>query len=67
MLSAWPVFLPRPLHHDTSRPENHDQQRERLGALGYQFESQTDTEVIAHLIHYYLRQGGTLLLIFRKA
>jgi len=41
--------------------ENHDQQRERLGALGYQFESQTDTEVIAHLIHYYLRQGGTLL------
>jgi len=32
-----------------------------LSALGYQFESQTDTEVIAHLIHHYLSQGGTLL------
>ena len=33
--------------------ENHEQQRARLKALGYVFESQTDTEVIAHLIHYY--------------
>ena len=33
--------------------ENHDQQRTRLKALGYEFTSQTDTEVIAHLIHYY--------------
>ena len=33
--------------------ENHDEQRDRLSALGYVFESQTDTEVIAHLIHYY--------------
>lgn len=33
--------------------ENHDEQRDRLQALGYQFDSQTDTEVIAHLIHYY--------------
>jgi glutamine---fructose-6-phosphate transaminase (isomerizing) len=37
--------------------ENHEQQRERLRALGYTFESQTDTEVIAHLIHHYLAQG----------
>ena len=30
-------------------------------ALGYEFESQTDTEVIAHLIHHYLKQGDDLL------
>jgi len=47
--------------------ENHDQQRERLTALGYPFESQTDTEVIAHLIHYYLSQGGTLLHAVQRA
>ncbi len=40
--------------------ENHDEQRERLGKLGYQFESQTDTEVIAHLIHYQYTQTGDL-------
>ncbi|MDO9282561.1 MAG: glutamine--fructose-6-phosphate transaminase (isomerizing) [Methylotenera sp.] len=33
--------------------ENHDAQREKLKKLGYEFTSQTDTEVIAHLIHYY--------------
>src|ERR1700694_3116397 len=33
--------------------ENHEEQRARLKALGYAFESQTDTEVVAHLIHYY--------------
>ncbi len=33
--------------------ENHDEQRDKLKALGYEFTSQTDTEVIAHLIHYY--------------
>lgn len=36
--------------------ENHDEQREKLTALGYVFTSQTDTEVIAHLIHYYHQQ-----------
>ncbi|MET1162782.1 MAG: glutamine--fructose-6-phosphate transaminase (isomerizing) [Pseudoxanthomonas sp.] len=41
--------------------ENHEEQRERLRALGYQFESQTDTEVIAHLIHHYLKEGNDLL------
>lgn len=41
--------------------ENHDEQRDRLKALGYTFESQTDTEVIAHLIHYYTAQGYGLL------
>jgi len=31
--------------------ENHDEVRARLRALGYEFTSDTDTEVIAHLIH----------------
>lgn len=42
--------------------ENHEEQRERLRELGYAFESQTDTEVIAHLMHYHLKQGGDDLL-----
>ncbi len=41
--------------------ENHDEQRDRLIALGYQFYSQTDTEVIAHLVHYYYQQTKDLL------
>ena len=41
--------------------ENHEQQRERLAAAGYVFESQTDTEVIAHLIHHHQAQGADLL------
>lgn len=47
--------------------ENHDAQRTRLEALGYTFESQTDTEVIAHLIHYYYKQGNALLVATQKA
>jgi glucosamine--fructose-6-phosphate aminotransferase (isomerizing) len=46
--------------------ENHEQQRERLRALGYAFESQTDTEVIAHLIHHHLQQGNDLLAALQK-
>lgn len=47
--------------------ENHDEQRERLRGLGYTFESQTDTEVIAHLIHHYQSQGRDLLDAVRFA
>ena len=47
--------------------ENHDEQRDRLKAFGYIFESQTDTEVIAHLIHYYQAQSLTLLAATQKA
>ncbi len=47
--------------------ENHDEQRERLRAMGYAFESQTDTEVIAHLIHHYLTQGDDLLGALQRA
>jgi glucosamine--fructose-6-phosphate aminotransferase (isomerizing) len=46
--------------------ENHDEQRTRLTALGYEFTSQTDTEVIAHLIHYY-HQDLNLLAATQKA
>ncbi|MEO6365935.1 MAG: glutamine--fructose-6-phosphate transaminase (isomerizing) [Luteimonas sp.] len=46
--------------------ENHEQQRDRLRALGYQFESQTDTEVMAHLLHYYQSQGDDLLAALQK-
>ncbi len=47
--------------------ENHEEQRARLKALGYVFESQTDTEVIAHLIHYYFKQSGDLFEATRQA
>ncbi|MDA8092936.1 MAG: glutamine--fructose-6-phosphate transaminase (isomerizing) [Betaproteobacteria bacterium] len=42
--------------------ENHEALRSRLEAHGYVFSSQTDTEVIAHLIHYHYRHGGLDLL-----
>ena len=47
--------------------ENHEAQREKLTALGYAFESQTDTEVIAHLIHHHRAQGLDLLQAVQKA
>src|SRR5882757_2874034 len=37
--------------------ENHDAVRERLRLLGYEFDSDTDTEVIAHLVHWFLAAG----------
>ncbi|RXR02070.1 glutamine--fructose-6-phosphate transaminase (isomerizing) [Pseudoxanthomonas composti] len=46
--------------------ENHEAQREKLAALGYRFESQTDTEVIAHLIHHHLAAGSDLLIALQK-
>ncbi len=39
--------------------ENHEELRRELQAVGYVFESQTDTEVIAHLVHH-LYQGDLL-------
>ena len=47
--------------------ENHEQQRARLQKLGYEFESQTDTEVIAHLIHYHFSQSRDLFAALQKA
>jgi len=47
--------------------ENHDEQRTRLMGLGYAFESQTDTEVIAHLMHHYFAATRNLLQATQKA
>src|SRR5258708_27898885 len=47
--------------------ENREEQRALLKAVGYAFEAQTDTEVIAHLIHHYFTEGGDLLAATRKA
>ena len=40
--------------------ENHQELRTTLLALGYEFESETDTEVIAHLVHAKLEEAGSL-------
>ncbi|MGC2519059.1 MAG: glutamine--fructose-6-phosphate transaminase (isomerizing) [Burkholderiales bacterium] len=40
--------------------ENHEELRARLRAKGYVFVSDTDTEVIAHLVHSNLAVGGTI-------
>jgi len=40
--------------------ENHQELRTTLKALGYNFESETDTEVIAHLIHAKLEDKSSL-------
>ena len=42
--------------------ENHDELRHYLQEMGYEFTSETDTEVAAHLIHYHYTQGKSLLL-----
>ncbi|MGH8335773.1 MAG: glutamine--fructose-6-phosphate transaminase (isomerizing), partial [Gammaproteobacteria bacterium] len=47
--------------------ENHEQQRARLHNLGYTFESQTDTELIAHLVHYLFSQTGDLFRATQQA
>ena len=47
--------------------ENHEEQRARLRALGYAFESQTDTEVVAHLIHHYFKSSRDLFAATRRA
>lgn len=40
--------------------ENHEELREELKGLGYVFTSQTDTEVIVHLIHHTLKSTPDL-------
>ena len=41
--------------------ENHDELRHYLQEMGYEFTSETDTEVAAHLIHYHYQQDKSLL------
>ena len=47
--------------------ENHDAIRARLQNEGYRFTSDTDTEVIAHLIHMKLKDTGDLFAATRAA
>lgn len=47
--------------------ENHARLRARLEQLGYVFRSETDTEVIAHLIHSKLGESANLLEAVRAA
>ncbi|HGI8324476.1 TPA: glutamine--fructose-6-phosphate transaminase (isomerizing) [Neisseria meningitidis] len=48
--------------------ENFESERKRLEGLGYCFESQTDTEVIAHSInHEYAQNGGKLFEAVQEA
>jgi glucosamine--fructose-6-phosphate aminotransferase (isomerizing) len=47
--------------------ENHDQMREKLRSQGYVFTSETDTEVIAHLVHSHSQSGCGLLEAVRRS
>src|ERR1044071_819699 len=45
--------------------ENHEELREELTKLGYQFTSETDTEVIAHRIHFHKQKLGDIFRAVR--
>jgi glucosamine--fructose-6-phosphate aminotransferase (isomerizing) len=45
--------------------ENHDELRAELQAAGYVFTSETDTEVIAHRVHYHLQKTNDLFKAVR--
>jgi glucosamine--fructose-6-phosphate aminotransferase (isomerizing) len=47
--------------------ENYEELRTQLTKQGYEFTSDTDTEVIAHLIHSYYSKGKTLLAATQAA
>jgi glucosamine--fructose-6-phosphate aminotransferase (isomerizing) len=47
--------------------ENHDALREELQAAGYTFDSDTDTEVMAHLVHQLVTEGKDLFSAVRQA
>jgi glucosamine--fructose-6-phosphate aminotransferase (isomerizing) len=61
-------------HHSSNRVavvhngiiENHEALREELCDQGYEFLSDTDSEVVVHLLHGFLVQGETLLEAMRK-
>src|SRR5690606_23516923 len=47
--------------------ENFLQLRQQLSELGVKFRSETDTEVVAHLVRHYLEQGQDLLAAVQTA
>src|SRR5690349_4833561 len=47
--------------------ENHEDIRKRLRAKGYEFVSDTDTEVIAHLVHSNVQSGAKLFDAVKKS
>src|SRR6186713_2841625 len=47
--------------------ENHDEMRRKLRDRGYEFVSDTDTEVIAHLVHSHAAASGSLLEAVRRS
>ncbi|MDB5184919.1 MAG: glucosamine/fructose-6-phosphate aminotransferase, isomerizing [Candidatus Saccharibacteria bacterium] len=47
--------------------ENHEQLRTKLQQAGYEFKSETDTEVIPHLIDYYFKQTKSIESAFHTA
>jgi glucosamine--fructose-6-phosphate aminotransferase (isomerizing) len=47
--------------------ENHEEMRRRLQSEGYQFTSDTDSEVIAHLVHSHVAKGSRLLQAVRAS
>jgi glucosamine--fructose-6-phosphate aminotransferase (isomerizing) len=46
--------------------ENHDELRRKLAQKGYDFDSETDTEVIVHQVHEFLEAGHSLLDAVRE-
>lgn len=46
--------------------ENHDELHGELEDMGYIFESETDTEVVPHLLDYYMKQGAEPEEAFNK-
>ena len=46
--------------------ENHDELRQEMIAAGYRIVSATDTEVVAHLVHYYLQETQNLRTAVEK-
>jgi len=47
--------------------ENHEEMRKKLRELGYLFVSETDTEVIAHLVHQHMKLCGDLFEAVRRS
>ncbi len=46
--------------------ENHEELRSELLDAGYQFDSETDTEVMVHLVHHLMEQGDDLFAAVQK-